>query len=216
MREVKVIPNGCDTTPLPTLDPKPLRTPLQLIAVSRLAPNKRVCHAVEAVRLLLDRGTDTTLTVVGRGEAEQQLRQTAAQLRLDSKIIFAGGLPEAEKNEQLRRAHLLVHASVREGWGLNVLEANAMGTPAVVYPVDGLVDSTVNGVTGKITRAETPQAIADECAALLQSPATYDVLRLNAWKRSAEFQWSRVLPIAAHWLETQAGHDHEAAVDGFL
>jgi len=210
VREVKVIPNGCDTTPLPALEPKPLQTPLRLIAVSRLAPNKRVGHAIEAVRLLLDRGIDSTLTVVGRGDAESQLRQTAAQLRLDSKVTFAGGLPEAEKNEQLRRAHLLLHASVREGWGLNVLEANAMGTPAVVYPVGGLVDSTVDGFSGKITHAETPHAIADECAALLQSPATYDSLRLNAWKRCADFHWSRVKPIAADWLEEQASRNRIA------
>src|SRR5258706_5846309 len=88
VREVEVIPNGCDTAPLPVLEPKPLQTPLRLIAVSRLAPNKRVGHAVEAVRLLLDRGIETTLTVVGRGEAESQLRQTVVQLPPDSKVTF--------------------------------------------------------------------------------------------------------------------------------
>ena len=36
---------------------------------------------------------------------------------------FTGGLPESEKNRQLRQAHLLLHASMREGWGLNVIEA---------------------------------------------------------------------------------------------
>ena len=42
----------------------------------------------------------------------------------------------------------MVHTSIREGWGLNVIEANAMGTPAIVYPVGGLVDSTVDGPIG--------------------------------------------------------------------
>ena len=61
---------------------------------------------------------------------------------------FAGRLDDAEKNIELQKAHLLLHTSMREGWGLNVIEANAMGTPAVVYPVGGLVDSTVHGQTG--------------------------------------------------------------------
>ena len=39
------------------------------------------------------------------------------------------------------RAHVLVATSVREGWGLNVSEAAACGTPAIGYSVPGLVDS---------------------------------------------------------------------------
>ena len=39
-----------------------------------------------------------------------------------------------------------------------MIEANAMGTPAVVYPVGGLVDSTVHGQTGLVSEAETPES----------------------------------------------------------
>jgi glycosyltransferase involved in cell wall biosynthesis len=42
---------------------------------------------------------------------------------------------------------------------LNVIEANAMGTPAVVYPVDGLVDPTVHRKTGYA--GERPEDLAD-------------------------------------------------------
>ena len=44
-------------------------------------------------------------------------------------VRFAGALPEKSKDELLRNSHLLLHTSQREGWGLNVIEANAMGTP---------------------------------------------------------------------------------------
>jgi glycosyltransferase involved in cell wall biosynthesis len=39
-------------------------------------------------------------------------------------------------------------ASVKEGWGLTMLEANACGTPTVATRVPGLVDSVVDGETG--------------------------------------------------------------------
>src|ERR1019366_8001153 len=97
------------------------------------------------------------LTIVGIGEVEAQLRQRASQPELAESITFTGGLPEEGKNAELRRAHLLIHTSIREGWGLNVIEANAMGTPAIVYPVGGLVDSTLDGQTGILTRDETPE-----------------------------------------------------------
>src|SRR5262249_27504876 len=42
---------------------------------------------------------------------------------------------------RLAAAHVLVATSVREGWGLNVSEAAACGTPSIGYRVPGLVDS---------------------------------------------------------------------------
>src|SRR5438128_10890684 len=115
-----------------------------------------------------------------------------------------GQLSEADKNAQLRRAHFLVHTSIREGWGLNVIEANAMGTPAIVYPVHGLVDSTVHDQTGIVTTKEAPESVAANLQALLNTPEKYQRFRVNAWNRSKSFQWSHVLPLACDWLEKQA------------
>jgi glycosyltransferase involved in cell wall biosynthesis len=204
VRHVKVLFNGIHTVPPPALEPKPLRQPVELIVVSRLAPNKRVGHAFQATRLLLDQGVQAHLTVVGSGEEEARLRQMAAQGSLTGHVTFTGHISEREKDEHLRRAHLLVHTSLREGWGLNVLEANAMGTPAVVYPVAGLVDSTVHDQTGLVTRAETPESVAETIRFLLDRPEKYAVLRFNACERAKTFQWSRVLPPACDWLEEQA------------
>jgi len=204
VKEVAVFPNGTDTTPLERLEPKPLVLPLRLIAVSRLAPNKRVDHVVEVTRQLLKSGVDTHLTIVGSGEVEPQLKQLAADPALTGLITFTGQLGEKEKNARLREAHFLVHTSLREGWGLNVIEANAMGTPAIVYPVGGLVDSTVHNETGKVVSRENPQDIADSLAELLKTPQQYDLLRTNAWERSKTFAWNKVLPLACNWLEKQA------------
>src|SRR5439155_12270237 len=153
---------------------------------------------------LLRGGTDCHLTVVGTGEAQEQLRRMAADFQLRDRVNFTGQLSESEKNEQLRRAHLLVHTSLREGWGLNVIEANAMGTPAIVYPVGGLVDSTVHNETGIITAEETPESVAGAVHDLLKMPEKYSRLRENAWNRSKTFQWNQVLPVACNWLEQQA------------
>jgi len=204
VRDVKAIPNGCDTVPLPSLEPKKLDLPLRLIAVSRIAPNKRVDHAVQAVPLLLRAGVAVHLTVVGGGDSLEPLKQLAKQLNLDSNVTFTGPLPEGDKNRELRKAHLLVHTSLREGWGLNVLEANAMGTPAAVYPVAGLVDSTVRGETGWITNTETPAALAETLHGLVQRPDEYSQYRTNAWERTKQFQWDKILPPACNWLESQA------------
>jgi glycosyltransferase involved in cell wall biosynthesis len=204
VKEIHVFPNGTDATPLAELEAKPLESPLRLVAVSRLAPNKRVDHAIQAVKILSQRNADVCLTIVGTGEVENSLKQLANESGLKERVEFTGRLDEQEKDAQLRRAHFLVHTSVREGWGLNVIEANAMGTPSVVYPVGGLVDSTLHDETGVVTRDETPASMADSILEIKKSPENYARLRVNAWNRAKTLQWNQVLPPACDWLESQA------------
>lgn len=204
VRSIKQIPYGVDTVALAQLPPKPLDTPLRLIVVSRLAPNKRIDHAVRAVKCLTEKKINAQLTIVGGGETEPVLRQLMVDLRLTDRVSFAGMLSEPDKDAQLRNAHLLLHTSQREGWGLNVIEANAMGTPAVVYPVAGLTESTLHQKTGLVSKAETPESLAESVALLLPTPDKYQEYRVNAWERAKTLHWSRVLPDACAWLEEQA------------
>jgi len=141
---------------------------------------------------------------VGSGACEAALQQEAAQLQLTDSVTFTGPLPEAEKDAILRNAHFLLHTSVREGWGLNVIEANAMGTPAAVYPVEGLIESTLHDRTGLVAAAETPQALADQIVGVLADDARYQRYRRAAWERAKTLHWSQVLPRACDWLEARA------------
>lgn len=204
VRNVTLIPYGVHTVALPTLDAKPLSLPLKLVVVARLAPNKRVDHAIEAVRHLRERKIKATLAIVGTGASEQQLRSRVSELHLEDQVTFRGGLPEAEKDDCLRQAHFLIHTSVREGWGLNVIEANAMGTPAVVYPVPGLIESTLDNETGMVVKNETPEALSAALVKILGDPEKYSLYRRNAWERAKQFHWSQVLPQASAWLEAMA------------
>jgi glycosyltransferase involved in cell wall biosynthesis len=52
-----------------------------------------------------------------------------------------------------------VSTSIREGWGLNVSEAAALGTPALGYAVPGLVDSLA--ASGGATVPPNPEALGE-------------------------------------------------------
>lgn len=203
VRSVTTIPYGVHTVALPVLDEKPLELPLKLTAVSRLAPNKRVHHIIQACHCLKEKGISTSLTVVGSGVVEQELKTLATSLGLQKEVQFMGALDEAAKDAVMRNAHLLLHTSVREGWGLNVIEANAMGTPAVVYPVAGLVESTLHRQTGLVSEFETPESLAKSILEVFSDKSGYQKMRLNAWERAKTFHWSQVLPVAADWLESK-------------
>jgi len=204
VRQISTIPYGVDTQALEHLDEKPLKEPLRLVAVSRLAPNKRVDHALQAVDSLRGQGVDTRLVIVGSGSEEGMLRALIEQLGLVECVEFTGAIDEEEKNRRLREAHFLVHTSVREGWGLNVIEANAMGTPACVYPVPGLVESTWHDRTGLVTEAESARSLARALHRALEQPDDYQRHRHEALDRARGMHWDRVLPQACDQLEAWA------------
>jgi glycosyltransferase involved in cell wall biosynthesis len=204
VKKVKIIRYGVHTDALLELPSKQMNPPLRLVAVSRLAPNKRIDHAVRTLAELRRQKVEATLTVVGGGDMESQLRDLAKSIGLESSVKFTGPLSEQAKNEVLQESHLLLHTSQREGWGLNVIEANAMGTPAAVYPVAGLIESTLDNKTGVVARAESPEMLAERIIDLVKNPEVYQRLRVNAWNRAKTFHWSKILPEASDWLEEMA------------
>lgn len=204
VQNVTIIRYGVLTRALPALDLKPLTPPLRLAAVCRLAPNKRVDHCVQTLAVLRDRGMAARMTIVGGGESLPALKREVAELKLDDAVRFTGLLPEADKDAILRESHLLLHTSLREGWGLNVIEANALGTPAVVYPVAGLRESTLHDQTGLVSEQETPASLADRIISLASDDARYQRYRRGAWERAKTMHWDRILPVASEWFEARA------------
>ena len=211
VRQITILRYGVHTQALTELPPKPLAAPLRLITVSRLAPNKRIHHAVQTLAELKRRGVAAHLTIVGGGETRELIEATVKECGVGDSVRLTGPLSETEKDALLRESHFLLHQSQREGWGLNVIEANAMGTPAAVYPVAGLIESTLDNRTGIVAREETPESLADRIMEAMAQPGAYEEWRKSAWERAKTMHWNHILPLAADWLESVArGQDHVA------
>jgi glycosyltransferase involved in cell wall biosynthesis len=132
-RKVTVIPEGSTPHPVPQVQRE--RAPT-VVFLGRLVPMKRPDHAIEAFRLVAQKFPAAQLWVIGDGPLSARLRAAAPP-----GVVFLGRIGRQELRERLARAHVLVATSVREGWGLNVSEAAACGTPSIGYAVPGLVDS---------------------------------------------------------------------------
>ena len=204
VESVTPVSYGISTQVLSELDEKSLMEPVRLIVVSRLAPNKRVGHAIHALSQLREQGVNARLRIVGDGQERAALGQLVEKLKLQGEVEFSGQLSEKQKDATLREAHLLLHTSVREGWGLNVTEANAMGTPAVVYPVPGLEESTLHGRTGLVSKEESPESLAIAVQSVLKKQEEYQKWREAARDRARSLHWDNVLPGACDQLEAWA------------
>lgn len=138
LRNLHLVPEGVELPPgIPESYPK-APTPT-VVFCGRLVSMKRPEDAIEAfARARTTLGPGAELHVIGTGPLEAVLRRTAPE-----GVRFFGRVSQEEKYELMGRAHALVATSVREGWGLVVSEAAAVGTPSIAYDVAGLRDSVM-------------------------------------------------------------------------
>jgi glycosyltransferase involved in cell wall biosynthesis len=200
---VSVIHNGVDTSRYRPGAKSP--TPL-LVFVGRLRRYKSVGVAIRALPDLLRAVPDARLSIVGSGPMAGALRDLAEELGVADQVRFHGFASEADKIELLQQAHLAVHPSLKEGWGLTVLEANACGTPVVAADVPGLRDSVRDGDTGVLVPHGDPAAMAREVAALLLDNGRREQLACNAVAWAARFDWDQT---AGRCLELLAGRSEK-------
>ena len=132
-RDVTVIPEGHGPRPLPHV---PKEGDPTVVFLGRLVAMKRPRDALAAFGVLAQTLPTARLWVIGDGPLLARLQAAQPQ-----GVSFLGRMDREELLAHLARAHVLVATSVREGWGLNVSEAAACGTPSIAYSAPGLVDS---------------------------------------------------------------------------
>ena len=81
------------------------------------------------------------LWISGSGEEMEKCQNFCSQQKITDLVKFWGRTSDELKLELMQKSHLGLATSIKEGWGLIVTETNSMGTPCVVYDVDGLRDS---------------------------------------------------------------------------
>jgi glycosyltransferase involved in cell wall biosynthesis len=185
---ITVIHNGAEPPPAA---PAAARAPVPTVCVlGRLVPHKRVEYAMEAVARIRERLPLARLEVIGRGWWESRLRETAERLGLGDAVGFHGFVGEVTKRELLASAWVLAMPSIKEGWGLAVMEAAAQGTPAVgLRSAGGLAESIVNGETGLL--ADDADGFTAQLERVLTDGALRGSLGEAARRRCAGFTWER-------------------------
>lgn len=184
---IHVAYSGLDRYPdLGAYDPS---GPQRLVAVGRLVPHKRVELAIDAVASLRDAHPQITLDIAGSGYHEEALIRHAARRGVSDRVRFAGRVSEDEKNLLLSRASVHLVPSLKEGWGLTIVEAAAQGTPSVAFrSAGGTTESIVDGQTGFL--ADSEAEFLDLTARIMGEPELRAQLSKNARDHSLRFDWA--------------------------
>jgi glycosyltransferase involved in cell wall biosynthesis len=185
VERVSVVRNGTPSLPRPAL---PRSATPRLCVLARLVPHKRIEQAIALVDVLRETHPTLLLDLVGDGWWADHLDAEIARRGLEDVVVRHGRVDEQTKADLLGQSWLMVLPSVREGWGIAVLEAASAGTPTVAYAdAGGTSESVVDGVTGALVADEA--ALRETVGALLDDPQRLETMGAAARERAATFTW---------------------------
>jgi len=129
-KQIVTIPLGVDVDTLFAVAPHEQKS--DVIFAGRLLPNKNVELLVRAVKLVKRTKPDTRCLIVGNGPERAHLEQLVAELKLENNITFYNFLEDHnELYALMKSSRMFVLPSVREGFSLVSIEANACGIPVI-------------------------------------------------------------------------------------
>jgi glycosyltransferase involved in cell wall biosynthesis len=182
---IHVAHNGLDPRPVVAAD----ATGARLSVLARLVPHKQVDHAFRVVRSLRDRFPDIGLDVIGDGWWRDELVGAALAEGVEDRVLFHGRVSADRRDELLATSAAMLLPSVKEGWGLAVVEAAAQGTPTIAYrSAGGVTESVVDGETGLLV--DTVDEMVEATAALLSDVDRRARMSACARSRAGTFTWS--------------------------
>lgn len=188
---VRVVHNGIDVSAGgPARESERSADPL-FVFVGRLQPYKRVHLLLDAAAALAAEGCPCRVVIAGTGPTEASLKRLAVLRGLTKRVDFAGYVSDGEREALFRQCWAHVQPSSREGWGLTVMEAAAVGTCAVTANAAGLREAVEHERTGLLVPQRHLPTFADAIRFLLRNPGEAWRMGAAAYRRAADFSWDR-------------------------
>ena len=157
------MPNPVDTAefhPLSDADKAALRKQLgmdpealAIVYVGRLAPEKELDSLLRSFARITAGHPRAQLVLVGNGPSRPALEEAARQLHLGDRVRFVGMVPVADVPKWLQAADLFALVSSLEGLPCSLIEAMAVGLPAVTSDIPAnmqLIEPGINGFSAPL------------------------------------------------------------------
>ncbi|HEV7191703.1 MAG TPA: glycosyltransferase family 4 protein [Jatrophihabitantaceae bacterium] len=184
--DIEVVHNGIDV-PHPDRLGTPASAPT-ICVLGRLVPHKQAEHALDVAAALRTSVPDLRVEFVGDGWWREHIEQRVAELGLADRVTLHGHLSDDDRDTVLDRSWLLLVPSVKEGWGINIMEAATRGVPALAYAsAGGVTEAIVDGETGWIV--DDLDGLQKRAEELLLDPTLRRWMGRNARARAARFTW---------------------------
>ncbi|WP_019038880.1 glycosyltransferase family 4 protein [Psychroflexus tropicus] len=193
-----VIPNGFDlpkTKVESSYDRNNKAIPLQLITVGNLTQRKGQHNVINVLPQLSQVYPDLIYHCVGIPTEINRLEKLAKALKVEQHVKFHGRVTEEEKFELLNQADVFMMLSEQtstgdvEGFGIAILEANAMGLPAVGSLNCGIEDAIEDQLSGRLVNPHDVDQLVLAIKDIMNNQSQYSA-QAKVW--SEHFTWDRI------------------------
>jgi glycosyltransferase involved in cell wall biosynthesis len=142
-----------------------------IVFSGRLHKWKGVYELLEVFSLLAHDYPQWDLHFVGDGPARVGLHERVRDKGLQERVVFWGRRPHDQAVRIVAGAEVFVLPSYIEVFPISLLEAMALGVPAIATDVGGVKDYMIeDGVTGLLIPPKDPKALRRALARLASSP----------------------------------------------
>jgi glycosyltransferase involved in cell wall biosynthesis len=185
-------------------EPAPKGAPFEardFVIVARLQPKKNLATAIDAFALYVETAENPRkLHICGSGPLEAELRTKVRSLGLSQAVEFHGFVQTEGIAKRLANSLALLLPSTEEQYGNVVIEAQAMGVPAIISTACGAADVLIqNGLNGFIIDPNSPQSLSRFMTRLAEDKALWEAMA-NASLERAPLNDVKAFANAAHQL----------------
>jgi glycosyltransferase involved in cell wall biosynthesis len=164
---------------------------LTITYFGRLKKYKSVDHLFRAYATIKNKFPNSKLEIIGRGDFKDELVSLSKELNIFDSVIFHGFVTEEQKSDLLSKSHVVVNTSLKEGWGITNIEANACGTPVISADVPGLRDSVSPGLSGLLYPYSNIKELARQIDEILSDEKLRNTLSEGAVEWAKKFSWNK-------------------------
>ncbi len=165
-----------------------------LLTVGRLVERKG--HAWFLQDVLPNIKTPVQYLIIGEGPQQESIEQMSEFIHSETshRVITMGRQEEDVVHHAYAAADAFIMPNIRvegdmEGFGIVLLEANAVGCPAIASYIEGIRDVIEEGVNGYAIQEGDAVSFAQSIDQLLSDSTTQEILRKSSKKRAETFEW---------------------------
>ena len=188
-----IFPVGIDLQPVQSLEVQKKFENFTLLSYGSVRKMKRIDQQIRAFEIAKRQIPGLQLKIAGSflEPYGKKIKKMVDNNPYKKDIEFVGKTTLAQKVNLMKKSHVLLMTSVKEGWGLVVTEAASQGTPSIGYDADGIRDSIKNNLTGIITKSNIHDSLSQSVIKLYNDKRLYQRLRKNAWEWSKQFTYTK-------------------------
>ena len=145
-------------------------------------PHRRFEDGIEALKILMDKGFDVSLTIIGdftNKKYTEDVRDIIVRSGLEMYVRLLGKVSEETLRNAYREHDIFLFPNHLQSWGIAVFEAMASGCPVIVSKTAGASEVLTDGVHALLVNPKSPEEIADAVKRLVDDVELYQKLSKN-------------------------------------